>query len=72
VSTGTLNYWGDPHFVNPDSGDYHVGAGSAAIGKGVPTSVTTDIDGELRLGSPTLGADEAFLSVYLPLVLRNY
>jgi parallel beta-helix repeat protein len=71
VSTGTLNYWGDPDFVEPDNIDYHVSTDSAAIGKGVPTFVTTDIDGELRRGSPTLGADEMFLSVYLPLVLRN-
>ncbi len=63
ISTGALNWWGDPVFVDPNSGDYHLGAGSAAFERGVSTGVPEDIDGDLRsvgLGmQPDLGADEA-------------
>jgi uncharacterized repeat protein (TIGR01451 family) len=63
ISTGALNWWGDPAFVDPNSGDYHLGAGSAAFERGVSTGVPDDIDGDLRsvgLGmQPDLGADEA-------------
>jgi uncharacterized repeat protein (TIGR01451 family) len=63
IYTGTLNWWGDPAFVDPGSGDYHLGAGSAAFERGVSTGVPYDIDGDLRsvgLGmQPDLGADEA-------------
>ena len=52
---------GDPSFVDPDGGDYHVTGASAAVDQGLPTWVSTDIDGDLRtIGSaPDLGADEA-------------
>jgi hypothetical protein len=68
--------WGDPAFVNPDGGDYHISPGSAAIDKGTVTSVSTDIDNEPRFGIPDLGADEywapgALKRVYLPLVMRQ-
>jgi hypothetical protein len=71
---GTNPLSGDPAFVNPASGDYHLGAGSAAIDAGVPTTVTTDIDGDLRpIGLlPDIGADERWMYAYLPLVLRGY
>jgi hypothetical protein len=62
---------GYPHFVDPDGGDYHVTTDSAAVGEGLTTFVTTDIDGEPRRDPPTLGADEPYLFVYLPLVLRD-
>ena len=42
---GTVNLWGDPAFVDPGSGDYHLGAGSAAFERGVSTGVPYDIDG---------------------------
>ena len=65
---------GDPAFLNPDYGDYHIGKTSAARDTGVPSGVTHDIDGERRpmgLGWD-LGADEYFLnSTYLPLTLRK-
>jgi len=65
---------GEPAFVDPDGGDYHIGLGSAAIDAGVDAGVETDIDGDRRpIGPfPDLGADEAQLHVYLPLVLRQY
>lgn len=73
ILTGALNVWGDPAFVNPGSGDYHIGPGSAAIDAGVDAGVTTDIDGQARPGSSgyDLGADELYFSFYLPLVFKN-
>jgi len=75
ILTGTVNVWGDPAFVDPDGGDYHIGLGSAAIDAGVDAGVTTDIDGNSRpLGAlPDIGADElAVQEVYLPLVVRKH
>jgi len=60
IITGDHNYWGNPAFVDPDAGDYHLTATSLAIDVGVDAGVTTDIDGESRpmgLGFD-LGADE--------------
>ncbi len=74
---GTINHTddhdGDPAFVAPDAGDYHIGPGSAAIDEGVCAGVTTDIDGHPRpsgLGCD-IGADE-LLNIYLPIVLKNH
>jgi len=65
---------GDPAFLNPDFGDYHIGETSAARDMGIPSGVSWDIDGERRpmgLGWD-LGADEYFLnSTYLPLTIRK-
>ncbi|MFO7917016.1 MAG: choice-of-anchor Q domain-containing protein, partial [Anaerolineae bacterium] len=54
------DYEGDPDFVNPAGGNYHIGAGSAALDKGVGTWVSEDIDGDARPQgeAPDLGADE--------------
>jgi hypothetical protein len=79
IVTGTHNYWGDPAFVNPDAGDYHIGPGSAAIDSGVDAGVTVDIDGDSRpIGAGyDLGADEFSAAsstehfIYLPVVLRQ-
>ena len=62
---------GNPAFVSPAAGDYHIGPGSAAIDRGTDTWVTNDIDGDSRpIGPlPDLGADEAWRRVFLPLVL---
>ena len=51
---------GDPLFVDPGAGDYHLVAGAAAIDRGVTTGVVEDLDGEPRpVGpQPDLGADE--------------
>jgi len=72
--TGTLNWWGNPDFVNPDGWDYHIGASSGALDRGIDTGAGTDIDDEPRsCGPPDLGADEYWPPrVYLPLALRNY
>jgi hypothetical protein len=73
VITGTINVRGNPAFVNPDAGDYHIAPDSAAIDAGVDAGVTTDIDGDPRLGLPDIGADEYIRRrVYLPIVLKDH
>ena len=68
--------YGDPAFVNPDAGDYHIGLGSAAVDAGVDAGVSTDIDGDSRPQgtAPDLGADEhgGCPHLYLPLVMRRW
>ncbi len=60
IVTGTVNVWGDPAFVDPGGGDYHLGAGSAAIDNGVDAGILVDMDGEPRpVGAGfDIGADE--------------
>jgi hypothetical protein len=64
---------GNPAFVYPGAGDYHIGPDSAAIDSGTDAGVTTDIDGDSRpIGPlPDLGADEARRRVFLPLLLGS-
>lgn len=74
--SGTNPLSGDPRFVDPAGGDYHLGAGSAAIDVGGDAGVTTDIDGDPRpIGlAPDVGADErrfVYRYLYLPLILRH-
>ncbi|MGD8473793.1 MAG: right-handed parallel beta-helix repeat-containing protein, partial [Anaerolineae bacterium] len=54
------NVYGDPAFVDPTGGDYHITLSSAAINQGVDAGVGTDIDGQPRpYGSGyDIGADE--------------
>jgi uncharacterized repeat protein (TIGR01451 family) len=63
--THTNDHYGDPAFVNPGAGDYHIGPASAAIDQGVDAGVRDDVDGDARpLGSGyDLGADETGLLV---------
>jgi uncharacterized repeat protein (TIGR01451 family) len=56
--TASNNYTGNPAFLDPAGGDYHLGSTSAAINKGIAAGVPFDIDGEIRDGIPDLGADE--------------
>ena len=64
---------GNPVFVDPAEGNYHIGLGSAAIDRATDAGVMTDLDGDPRpIGSlPDLGADEVRWWVFLPLVLRG-
>jgi hypothetical protein len=78
IVTGTVNVWGDPAFVDPDAGDYHIGPASAALDEGVDAGVTRDIDLQPRPHlAPDLGADEYWPPcvlnecIYLPLVVRQ-
>lgn len=79
VVIGTVNLWGDPLFVDPGSGDYHISAGSPARDEAVETEVDRDIDNQLRshpdTNIPDIGADEYHLDdfrILLPLVVRSY
>ena len=60
ISTGTVNVYGDPAFINPAGGDYHIGVTSAAIDAGVDAGVMLDIDGQVRpwANGFDIGADE--------------
>jgi hypothetical protein len=71
---GTNPVFGDPAFVDPGAGDYHLAPGSAAIDAGVEAGESSDVDGDPRpFGpAPDIGADEAWWrKVFLPLVRRN-
>ena len=54
--TRTGDITGDPAFADPNGGDYHLTASSAAIEQGVAAGVTTGKDGHLRDAQPDLGA----------------
>jgi len=62
--SGTINtnhdYDGNPVFVNPNAGDYHIALGSAAMDQGVNAGVPTDKGGVPRPQGPApdLGAYE--------------
>ena len=51
---------GDPAFVSPAGGDYHIGSASAARDRGIDAGLRTDLDGEARpFGAGyDIGADE--------------
>jgi hypothetical protein len=70
---GTNPVYGDPVFLDPVGGDYHVGPGSAAVDAALDIGELLDVDGDIRpIGPmPDIGADEARLRVYLPLILRG-
>jgi parallel beta-helix repeat protein len=74
IETGTVNVWGDPGFVAPETDDYHITFASAAAGVGVDAGVGLDIDGAARpqpSGTrPDLGAHEVHQRrAFLPVVL---
>ena len=79
ILTGTVNVFGDPGFISPLSGNYHITLTPAAVDSGVNAGVTTDIDGESRpygMGFD-IGADEyqppvVYKYSYLPVVLRQF
>ncbi|MBN2258165.1 MAG: hypothetical protein JW704_10125 [Anaerolineaceae bacterium] len=73
ITTGTLNLWEEPGFVNPSNGDYHLAEGSFAIDSGIEAGVANDLDGHPRpIGLPDLGAYEWARRIHLPLVQRNW
>lgn len=68
------NLFGDPKFVNPQGGDYHITADSAAVDQGYSLDVARDMDGDLRpVGAASdIGADEIEPErTYIPLILRQ-
>jgi hypothetical protein len=60
--TSSHDYYGDPGFVDPMHGDYHILPSSPAIDLGVQTGTVMDVDNQPRpnpsTGIPDLGADE--------------
>jgi hypothetical protein len=75
LTSGGHSLAGNPKFVNPAAGDYHLSAGSAAINAGVDAGVYTDYDGQPRPlgGGFDIGFDEYINlpnRLYLPAVLR--
>jgi hypothetical protein len=74
VLSGTMNIRGEPDFVDPDGGDYHIAEASAAKDSGSDAGVNTDIDGQTRPhdGSFDIGADEfhPIFSTFVPMVTR--
>jgi hypothetical protein len=54
------NLFGDPKFVDPAAGDYHITSGSAAIDRAYSLDVSHDMDGDVRpVGmAADIGADE--------------
>ncbi|GEM_PF-4298535 len=72
-----FNFDGNPLFVNPAAGNYHIQPGSAAIDKGPGFwTITDDFDHQRRPNNSTsgwpnpadLGADEYCLPRYLPII----
>ena len=80
AGTGTISTTndlsGNPDFIDPDAGDYHIGPDSDAIDQGVDAGVTSDIDHHPRpYQEPDIGADEywppgALKFIYLPVITR--
>jgi parallel beta-helix repeat protein len=78
IVTGTVNISGDPGFIAPDQGDYHIGPDSAAVDAGIDAGVFADIDGDPRpagcgfdIGADELLSDARCHAVFLPLILLN-
>jgi hypothetical protein len=75
--TGNVgNVSGNPLFVNPPGGDYHIQETSPAVGAGINANLQYDIDGDDREAEPgyDIGADEVVSTayIYLPIVLGNW
>jgi len=77
---GLHSFSGDPNFIDPVGGDFHIGLLSAAIDQAVPGLADDDIDHETRpldgdhdgVAAADLGADELVVWYgFLPLVLRE-
>ncbi|MFQ5611787.1 MAG: choice-of-anchor Q domain-containing protein [Anaerolineae bacterium] len=74
----TTNWFnGDPDFVDPAAGDYHIETNSAAIDKGIDAGINVDHDGQTRpftsSGQFDIGAFEwphFILDLYLPVVIK--
>jgi hypothetical protein len=54
----TNNLVGDPVFVDLTNSNFHIGAGSAAIDKGIDVGLTNDYDGKTVNNPPDIGAYE--------------
>jgi thermitase len=72
--TAANNSWGDPAFVNPEAGDYHIEPSSAAADAGIDAGITTDVDGEQRPRGKgfDIGADEILPQAALRVAQRAF
>jgi hypothetical protein len=64
---------GNPVFVNPGVGDFHLQVGSAAIDAGLDAGIAVDFEGEIRpsLNGFDVGYDEFVpIRVMLPIIMR--
>ena len=61
VGLGTMLAFASVDFVapGPPSFDYHITRGSPAIDQAIGSTETVDLDGDPRIGTPDIGADEA-------------
>lgn len=73
ITTGTVNVYDDPAFVNPTAGNYHIGPTSAALDKGVNAGVHDDVDGDSRPqgGGYDIGADERMIPIITDLSISK-
>lgn len=60
----------DPLFVDSSNDNFHIQRTSPAINAGSSVTLSDDIDRQLRLGPPDIGADEYVLLIYVPLIAR--
>lgn len=67
----STNYYSETGVISPT---FHLGPNSSAIDLGTDAGVTTDIDGDARPKGAgyDIGADEYWLRIFLPLVLRQF
>jgi hypothetical protein len=65
ISSGSHQPVGNPQFVNPAAGDYHIQPSSVAFNAGADISIPNDIDGQPRPYGPhsDIGADEYWPTV---------
>jgi hypothetical protein len=70
---GSNPVYGNPAFIDPSGGDYHIGPGSAAVDAALDIGELLDVDGDSRpIGpAPDIGADEAWFWVFMPVILRG-
>lgn len=71
LDAGQHDVRGNPAFVNPAAGDYHIRVASFAAGRGSEVGVTVDFEGDARpappASPPDIGADEiSQVWLYLP------
>lgn len=71
------NFWATPDFINPESGNYHIGELSGANDAGTLTNNNLDVDNQPRsLLTPDIGADEFWdisqlENIFLPTVINQ-
>jgi len=78
IITSTHEIVGAPLFVNQGAFNYHIRGRSAAVDAGVNAGVTVDMDGDQRpqgagfdIGADEFVAEEEYIRVYLPVVMRE-